>query len=288
MKRPVTLKKAAAAGGILLATLALVAWSPTAGEDVIIFGNSPGVTLGATSTANSINGAGQPTYLKGVVVGTGNEVGSGGTSSTPGTGYAAVIGNSNLVSGNASVVVGSLNEAADGAPTVSECVRYSAIFGYHNIVPQNGAQLLIGGKENTVNGNSSFVAGSGNTIDGSTVGAVSYYSGVIGDSNQIVSSTGGWAVGSNNTVSAVRGVAVGYQNEALNTRSIALGTGTQAGNVDSSALGRYNTPMNSDDVLVVGTGTSGTVRSTGLRVTSDGGVILGRAQGDISMGDYAN
>lgn len=44
--------------------------------------------------------------------------------------------------------------------------------------------------------------------------------------------------------------------------------------------------MASDDVLVVGTGFSDSIRNTALRVTDDGGVFLGRAQGDISMGSY--
>ena len=81
---------------------------------------------------------------------------------------------------------------------------------------------------------------------------------------------------------------MGYSNTVSGSRAVAIGSGLNASVAQSTALGRFNGPMLSNDVLVVGTGTSATVTNTALRVTSDGGVILGRAQGDVSMGIYGN
>lgn len=83
---------------------------------------------------------------------------------------------------------------------------------------------------------------------------------------------------------------MGYFNKVTGSQGAALGCGLLADKSQSVALGRFNKAMESNDVLVVGTGTGSALadRSTALRVTADGSVLLGRAQGDISMGIYGN
>ncbi len=82
------------------------------------------------------------------------------------------------------------------------------------------------------------------------------------------------------------GYAIGYLNVVGGDYGSANGYGLKANVAKGVAIGRYNETMASNDVVVIGSGTSDTSRQTALRVTNDGGVILGRAQGDISMGNY--
>ncbi len=82
-------------------------------------------------------------------------------------------------------------------------------------------------------------------------------------------------------------MAFGNNNKISNSYAYTLGAGLRVNQSNAVALGRWNAPMESGDVLAVGTGSS-SIPATALRVTSNGGVILGRAQGDISMGEYGN
>ncbi len=93
-------------------------------------------------------------------------------------------------------------------------------------------------------------------------------------------------LGRNNQVYAERAFAIGFDNIVDAHSGVAIGSGLDSTNASGTALGRYNSPMESGDVLVVGTGDNDSNRSTTLRITADGGVILGRAQGDISVGAY--
>ena|GEM_PF-6463199 len=206
------------------------------------------------------------TIYRGVVAGNTNLVGSGSSS-----GFSGVFGSANTANIVSSLVAGNQNVLGNNANSFGTCVRYSGVFGMSNVVPQNRYSLLISGGSNSVDAYESLVAGNGNTVNAGTVGWPAYQS---------------TAIGQLNNVNATHGYAIGYWNTVSGDRGVAIGSGTKASNVDSTALGRYNAPMSTGDVLVVGTGTADTARSTALRVTSDGGVILGRAQGDISMGDF--
>ena len=177
-------------------------------------------------------------------------VGASNTVTSPG-GYATVVGDSNVVSARNTLVAGLSNSVPAGAPTTS----------------------------------SSFVAGYNNTIEGAgtNIGATS--AAAIGVSNHIMAEFG-WAIGYSNEISGRTSMALGYDNQVSAQKANALGRGLKVTQNFSTAVGTYNATMASGDVLVVGTGSSDTTRNTALRVTSDGGVTLGRAQGDISMGAY--
>ena len=169
-------------------------------------------------------------------------------------GYVAVVGDSNVVSARNTLVAGLSNSVPAGAPTTS----------------------------------SSFVAGYNNTVAGAPPSAGATSAAAIGVGNQIMAEFG-WAIGYANEVSGRTSMALGYDNQVSAQKANALGRGLKVTQNFSTAVGTYNAvPMVSGDVFVVGSGSSDTIRNTALRVTSDGGVILGRAQGDISMGAYAN
>jgi trimeric autotransporter adhesin len=187
------------------------------------------------------------------------------------SGFGTVLGNNNTAFISAGVVAGSSNTIASGSTSWAQTLQSSGVFGNSNTIPQSRSNLLVAGSQNTVNATHSIVAGNTNTINGVPIGAAASNSAAIGQLNNVASSVG-WAVG--------------YQNTASGTRSLALGTGTRALNPDSTALGRHNVTMATNDVLAIGSGSDANNRFTALRVTDDGGVILGRAQGDISMGDY--
>ena len=271
---------------ILIVTVAgVVAWSPPTGEDVTVTNSkilvtggtiqtrvsgSPANTTGvapafiAGSTNNIVRGGTENEKGKGLIVGVGN------TASSP-TGYLGIIGDTNDVSGRSVLVVGLENSMTPTAVTWDAATKYTAIIGRANVVTGGRESSLIAGISNSVNATSSLISGNANTVEGGTVGAPAWHSAAIGQLNHVMA-TSGWTMG--------------YSNEVTGYRAIALGSGVKAGAVNSVALGRYNAPMGADDVVALGTGTDENTRNTALRVTADGGVILGRAQGDISMGDF--
>ncbi len=202
-------------------------------------------------------------------------MGTGNTASSV-SGQLGIIGTGNLIKAKNTLIVGDYNKVSENAANTAEEVLQSLVVGGWNQVRKGTGgrgRNLVSGNGNTLDGSNCFVTGFGNTVESSIVGGITYQSAAIGSSNHIMSD---------------RGYAIGQQNEVTGYRGIAMGTGGQAKNSESTALGRYNAEMESNDILVVGVGTSTATadRSTALRVTSDGGVILGRAQGDISMGDY--
>lgn len=270
-----------------LTLLGVVAWSPPTNENVLVnpgsvqvrngilevkavntagntYGTAPAAILGS---GNDILKTGGTNELgRGLVVGTSNFLSSAG-------GYGGVIGNSNNVWGYSSLVVGNENLVSNTATTLQDSTRYSVIAGFQNVINNNSESLLVAGKTNTVLANATLVTGASNTVSGSAIGTPAWNSAAIGQFN-LIASNYGWTMGYGNTVSG--------------SRAVAFGNGVVASNAQSTALGRFNSTMQSNDVLVVGTGTTDTTRSTALRVTSDGGVILGRVQGDVSMGIYGN
>jgi hypothetical protein len=188
-------------------------------------------------------------------------------------GYLGIIGDHNKAHAKSFLVVGDSNTVS--APTGTGAnSRYSLVVGRSNTINPGTDSNITGGLSNTVYARSSVTIGNLNTVEGPSLSGIrANDSAAIGTGNQIMS-TYGWAIGS--------------LNEVTGLNAIALGTGTEARNTDSMAIGRYNSSMEADDVIVVGSGSSVTNRNTALRVTGDGGVIVGRAQGDISMGIYGN
>lgn len=203
-----------------------------------------------------------------IIMGTSN-------TATSTTGQLGIIGNGNEIKGRSVLVIGDTNHISESAASGNE-VKWSLIVGAHNIVHEGtgGRQRnIVAGDSNVVGGSNCLVSGYGNNVVSPTAGNPTYQSAAIGSSNAVI---------------ADRGWVIGQQSEVTGYRGVAIGTGAEAKNTDSMALGRYNEEMETNDVVVIGSGTSDTVRQTALRVTNDGGVILGRAQGDISMGAYAN
>lgn len=254
---------------VILLGLGTTAWSPPAGDNYVNVGTA-NTTTGYIGTVS-----GEPTKpvnitaFKGIISGTGNYAGSG-------AGYSALFGEGNYVNAYSSVVAGIANEVAltATAASTSSMVKYSGVFGSKNAIANGASSNVVGGYSNSVNSNSSIVGGSINTIEGATAGGTpGNWSAAFGLSNHVMAYEG-WCMGRSNTVSAQGGIAVGQ--------------GTVADKPAGTALGKWNVGMADGDVLVVGAGTADTARSTALRITSDGSVILGRAQGDISMGAYSN
>ncbi len=272
MKTSQKLTKPLIISGLVVSTLALVAWSPPSGEDSIwLTSGKPAIVLNSNNTANPDKISGTTSGInpfRGIIVGQGNDCGTGS-----GAQYAAVIGNSNLGNASSSVIVGASNTFAVGATSLSESFGRSGLFGDSNTVAKNSGSSVVVGTGNTAYANDSFVMGSLNTVNGETIATATRYSAAIGYFNGIAADTG-WAIG--------------YQNGVFGSRGVAIGTGTRVSSASTStiALGLYNADTVADDVLVVGNGTSVNNRQTALRITADGSVILGRAQGDISMGNY--
>lgn len=204
--------------------------------------------------------------------------GSNTIDSTPG--YVGVVGNSNTIKGHGMFVVGNSNNV----PNVDS--RHSAIIGRNNGFNNGRECSLVVGISNTVNANTSLISGHTNTVEGSGLGVTAWHSAAIGYFNQIMTSPA-WTMGHTNEITGAYGTALGTANNVSNTYGTALGRGLTVTNSDAVALGRWNAPMNAEDIVVVGTGDA-TTRETALRITNGGGVILGRSQGDIAMGDYAN
>jgi trimeric autotransporter adhesin len=212
-------------------------------------------------------------------------MGSGNTGTTT-VGQSGVIGSYNVVTGRSLMVVGDSNKVGEGAETTADELKWSLVVGTGNTVKKGTAgrgRNIVAGDSNTVDGTNCLVAGFNNTLAAPTVGTICYQSSAIGNANQVNTKLG-WAIGQQNEVTGLRGVAIGM--------------GSNANNTDSMALGRWNLPMEPNDVVVIGTGTSETVNNTALRATADGSVILGsatsgivvlaKAQGDISMGIYTD
>jgi hypothetical protein len=175
-----------------------------------------------------------------------------------------VVGTNNTTQNFQGFITGKNNTANTDGGT-----EYGLVVGNGNMA-NRCEKSIVSGAQHTTFCSTSLVAGYGNTV-GSGWSNLADNSMAVGQLNQ-VSSDGGWTIG--------------YQNLVSGSRGVAIGTGTKANTANGTALGKFNASMATTDVLAVGTGTSDTTRSTALRVTSDGSVILGRAQGDISMGNY--
>lgn len=207
------------------------------------------------------------------IVGTGNTV----TSPVEITG---VIGKNNNVTARSSLVVGDTNTVTPGE---SPYTTTSIVAGAGNVLAGANYRNLVSGDTNSVRASNSLVAGTTNTVRGTTTTTATAHSAAIGINNLVAAQTG-WAMGASNVVSGLYGSAIGCSNNVSSAYGCALGGGLQV-NQNGTAVGSWNAPMQAGDVFVVGIGNS-TTPATGLTVKYDGSVILGRAQGDISMGAY--
>lgn len=239
---------------VLVVLFALVAWSPPNSENLIV---------GPTS-------------------GTGDN-----KLSAPG-GQSGLVGASNEIRGTNTFVVGesNINYNSDHTANTANKISRSLVVGLGNMPSGDRANCILAGSANAMNANNTLVSGANNDLASVTSTEVRN-SCAIG-ANNIVTSPHAYAVGYNNTVSGDYGVTVGHSNLASASYSQSLGYGLKSTQLWSVAVGKYNNNMSSGDIFVVGTGTSDTARFTAIRVTNDGGVILGRSQGDISMGAYSN
>ena len=141
---------------------------------------------------------------------------------------------------------------------------------------------IIAGSYNTVDATQSLVSGWGNTLNSVTT----------------TETRNSCAVGSSNIITSPHACIIGYENVVSGDWSCAFGTWLNVSQSSVVAVGKYNEPTVTGDVFVVGAGGSDTTRDTAFKVTTDRSVILGsdtngkvvlaRAQGDISMGAYAN
>jgi len=252
----------------------LVAWSPPSSDKVVdlavgstnsTVASAPTVVLGG---GNVLDGT---VTGRGIVVGQNNTSGAATASGT--RRFSIILGESNVAVSRNTLVVGYQNSLTPSGDDYTTAINHSAVFGLTNVLNTGGnSGLLVSGTSNTIlHANNSFAAGTSNQVGGLTSGAKSFNSAAIGFTNN-VSSTVGWAMGSENAVTSENG--------------LALGVGARSTVSKATAIGRYNAPMVAGDVLVVGAGASDGVRSNAIRVTDDGSVLLGRAQGDISMGIY--
>lgn len=220
-------------------------------------------------------------------------------------GYVAVIGGGNKVNAASSFILGENNRVShDGNNATTPQGWRMLVVGDSNSSNGGGANTIVGGYHNAVIASNSLVVGEGNNVSGGTIGGPAYDSAAIG-ANNLLNATYCWAMGINNAVQGnvgvaigsgnqigisdqpivVESVAIGSSNIVSSNYSYAFGGGLRVTQPGSLALGCWNAPMVAGDVMVVGCGNS-TTPTTALRVTSNGGVILGRAQGDISMGAY--
>ncbi|GAA5121168.1 hypothetical protein JIN84_00340 [Luteolibacter yonseiensis] len=164
----------------------------------------------------------------------------------------------------------------------------SLIVGRDHMISEGSGQgerlgTIVSGTENTVDATSSLVSGSNNQVLSAT-STEPRNVGVIG-ANNLIGTVHGYAIGYTNVVSGDYGVALGASNTVASGHGRALGSGLSVTQDNSVALGIWNAPMVTGDLLVVGNGSS-TARSTAMTVKKDGSVLLGKAQGDISMGIY--
>lgn len=206
-----------------------------------------------------------------------NNVIVGSANTTPNSYYLGVFGYGNNVTANNSLVAGVSNNLG------SEQSR-SIISGYNNVLSGQHYDNLVTGYSNAVKANATLVSGALNSLDGPALNQGTSYSAAIGYFNQIAT-WNGYAVGCNNEVKGHYGVALGCSNIVSSSYGCALGGGLKVTEGGATAVGSWNAPMATGDVFVVGTG-SPTTPATGLTVKYGGSVILGRAQGDISMGEY--
>lgn len=182
--------------------------------------------------------------------------------------------------GNDTIVLGSTSMTTSGSLLVvgsgstGKAQKAIVVGSNHALGTNNRSGSIVAGTGNTVDASTTLVSGSNNLAEG--VGSLQMRNSCI--------------IGGANEAQAEHAYVFGYNNAVEGDYGSALGYGLQIGATTEKAvaLGRWNEETETNDVLVVGTGASAAAPATALRITDDGSVILGRAQGDISMGIYGN
>lgn len=180
-----------------------------------------------------------------------------------------VVGSTSMTSPNGQIVV--IGTGSAGKAKNALVVGTGHVLSTDAAKPERSGSI-VAGNTNTADVSTSFVCGTTNTAMSVTANEVRN-SCIIGGNN-LITNAHAYVLGYNNIVSGDYGTAIGYGLLTPNWRGV--------------AMGNYNVDMSADDTFVIGTGADAEHRFTALRVTNDGGVILGRAQGDISMGIYGD
>jgi hypothetical protein len=210
-----------------------------------------------------------------MVIGYGNDY----STTTFGSATGAVIGYQNNVRSMGGLTVGNVNEVTTAGTSVSTYARFTNVFGVDNTVTGGAYGTFVHGESHTLNADHSLVSGESHTLEGATTGSKTTYS---------------LAAGYDNHIMADQASTIGTLNVVSSNQTIALGTGLEADAVGCTFVGEYNDPTGAslttrasdEPVFVVGSGTADNARATAFTVLRDGGVVLSRAQGDISMGDF--
>jgi hypothetical protein len=214
---------------------------------------------------------------KGLCVGYQNDL----STSTFSSSYAGVIGYNNDVRTGGSITVGNDNLVTSSATTFANYAKFTNVLGLENVVTGASYCTLLSGRDNIVNADYSVAIGQDNTLEGATTGSKTNNSGAVGQWNHIMSDKS-WTMG--------------LYNEVSSNETMALGKGLEADAIGCTFVGEFNaatgasltTRASDEPVFVIGNGTADNARSTAFTVLRDGGVVMSRAQGDISMGDFDN
>lgn len=223
------------------------------------------------------------------------------------------LGTNNVASGPASFSSGS-NASATGA--MATAFGYSAVasgyastaFGY--MPSASGAVSTALGQQTSASGNCSTALGFVTKTSGDFSTAMGYYTIASGPVSTafgqscIASGGASTAFGDQTTASGGVSTALGYNTRALGAITTALGESTTAQAFDSLVIGRFNIIQGNttgwvatDDLFVIGNGSSDSARSNALVVKKNGDAVVSGAlrvngavrippQGDLAMGDF--
>lgn len=140
--------------------------------------------------------------------------------------------------------------------------------GTNAIQVDNGSGLFDGNEVSTLNANTGLMSlGNTNTIIG-TLNLVVGASNSITGNNSVIIGTSGSISGSNNLI-------VGSNNIVSSSTAAAIGIGLVASGSGQVVVGRYNAQGDSTSPFIVGigTGSAGSARQTGFKVTQSGSMV---------------
>jgi hypothetical protein len=178
----------------------------------------------------------------------------------------------------------------------SEVGVSSAAFGVNNRVFSTGG--FASGQDNNVGyGWFSAIFGGGNTISDASQAFV------VGGSNLVGNGFNNFIAGGWNTVSKSTSVAIGEANTSTGWGAMTIGRALTSASAGCVVVGLANTPIvgndtywvGTDPVFIVGNGANGSqipgqsapTQSNALVIYKNGDVKIPKAQGDISMGEFA-
>lgn len=166
--------------------------------------------------------------------------------------------------------------------------------------PNNGGSILVGGQEVLLESSGGSVSFGTGLSSGSSAIAGGQGSVAQGDSSAAfgnsttASGNNAAAFGSNTQATGDASFAANGSGVASGTYSTALGFSTKAEAFASLAIGQFNVGtgtagswQEADPVFEIGIGSDALNPKNALTVYKNGDVTLSKAQGDISMGDFA-